>query len=179
MRNILILFIILLSVKTIDAQQVKFDSSALNQVVYDSTLDNDILLGIFDVEGLRSAKVFKKSFKQERKYTPDIDMFMPGDNSLNELDISIVMGSWCPDSQREVPRMIMILENLDYPMQKVKIIAVNRWKKVPDMDLTSYNIIYVPTFIFYKDGVEVGRIVEAPKHSLEIDIINILNNIKQ
>jgi hypothetical protein len=47
------------------------------------------------------------------------------------------------------------------------------------MDLTSYNIVYVPTFIFYKDGVEVGRIVEAPKHSLEIDIINILNNIKQ
>jgi len=179
MKISIIILIIMFSVNVADAQQVDFDVNGLNQVVYDSTLDNNIMLGNFDVEGLRKSKVFKKSFKEERKYIPNIDMFMPDDNSLNELDVFIIMGSWCPDSQREVPRMIMILEELDYPMDRAKIIAVNRQKKVPKTDMSSYNVFYVPTFIFYKNGIEVGRIVETPLQSLEIDIINILNNIKQ
>jgi len=169
-----IIFIYLTQILT---AQITFDAKGINQVVYDSTLDNDIMLGNFDVEGMRNAKVFKRSFKEEKNYTPDINMFMPGDNSLNEVDITIVMGSWCPDSQREVPRMIKVLEALDYPLEMVKIIAVNRWKKVPDTDISELDIKYVPTFILYKDGKEVGRIVEMPKQSLEVDIVNIINNL--
>jgi len=155
--------------------QITFDAKGMNQIVYDSIVDNDIMLGNFDVEGMRDSKVFKRSFKEEENYTANIDMFMPGDNSLNDMDITIVMASWCPDSQREVPRMIKVLEALDYPMEMVKIIAVNRQKEVPNIDLSAMEIKYVPTFIFYKDGEELGRIVEMPKQSLEIDIINILN----
>ena len=32
----------------------------------------------------------------------------------------------------------------------------------------------MPTFILYKDGVELGRIVETPIESMEDDIFNIL-----
>ena len=168
--SIVFLFIIKFSMA-----QITFDSNGLNQIVYDSTLDNDIMLGNFDVDGMINAKVFKRSFEEEKNYVPNMDMFVPGDNSINDMGITIVMASWCPDSQREVPRMIKVLEALDYPMEMVKIIAVNRQKEVPNIDLSAMEIKYVPTFIFYKDNEELGRIVEMPKQSLEIDIINILN----
>ena len=35
-------------------------------------------------------------------------------------------------------------------------------------------IEYVPTIIFYKDGNELGRIVESPEDTLEKDMIKIL-----
>ena len=175
MKTKLITSIILICLSYTSIAQITFDANGLNQISYDSTLDNDIMLGDFNVEGLKNAKVFKRSMKEEKNYIPNIEMFMPGDNSINDMGITIVMASWCPDSQREVPRMIKVLEALDYPMEMVKIIAVNRQKEVPNIDLSAMEIKYVPTFIFYKDNEELGRIVEMPKQSLEIDIINILN----
>ena len=32
-----------------------------------------------------------------------------------------------------------------------------------------------PTFIFFKNGVEIGRIVETPRDSLENDILKIVS----
>ena len=177
MKIRIIVSIIFIYLTQILTAQISFDAKAINQIAYDSIVDNDIMLGNFDVEGMRNSSVFKRSFNEENNYTPNIDMFMPGDNSLNDMDITIVMASWCPDSQREVPRMIKVLEALEYPMEMVKIIAVNRKKEVPNMDLSEMKIKYVPTFIFYKDGEEVGRIVEAPKQSLEVDIVNIISNL--
>ena len=37
------------------------------------------------------------------------------------------------------------------------------------------SIINVPTFIFYKDGEELGRIVEYPIQDLESDMLKILS----
>jgi hypothetical protein len=42
-------------------------------------------------------------------------------------------------------------------------------------DFASLNIVRVPTFIFYKNNSEAGRIIEVPKTSLEQDMVNILS----
>jgi len=178
MKIKLVITVLLLYISQLTIAQIDFDVNVLNQEVYDSTLDNNIMLGKFDVEGMKNAKVFKRSMKVGKKYSPNTEIFVPGGVTVNNLQITIVMGSWCPDSQLEVPKMIMILEAIDYPMDMLEIIAVNRWKKVPEMNISSLNIKYVPTFIFYKEGVEVGRIVETPKQSLEFDMVNILNKIQ-
>ena len=47
---------------------------------------------------------------------------------LNSYAMTIVLGTWCDDSHREVPRLMKILEELKYPEQKLTIIAVNRKK---------------------------------------------------
>ncbi|MCB4234942.1 hypothetical protein LDL59_07065 [Kaistella anthropi] len=49
---------------------------------------------------------------------------------LNSYGITVVMGTWCEDSYREVPRLMKILESMNFPEQKLKIIAVNRKKKL-------------------------------------------------
>ena len=95
---------------------------------------------------------------------------------IKSYGITLVMGTWCEDSHREVPRFFKILEALDYPENKVTIIAVNRKKEAPSGEEGIYNIQKVPTMIVTKYGKEVGRIIESPKSGyLERDLLEILN----
>lgn len=41
-------------------------------------------------------------------------------------------------------------------------------------EVDGLNINFVPTFIFYTNEIEVGRIIETPDVTLEIDFENIL-----
>ena len=43
-------------------------------------------------------------------------------------------------------------------------------------ELHGYEIEYVPTFIFYREDKEIGRIIETPILSLEEDMLAILIN---
>jgi len=99
---------------------------------------------------------------------------------LSTHKIIAFMGTWCGDSKREVPRFIKILENLDFPAENLKIVALDRrkehYKKSPTGEEWGLNIIKVPTFIFYKNGKEVNRIVESPVVSLEQDIVTIITD---
>ena len=65
-------------------------------------------------------------------------------------------------------------------MNNLKVFALDNtkenYKKGPNGEEDGYNIHRVPTFIFYKNGKEVNRIVEYPKETLERDIKNIVTN---
>ncbi len=88
----------------------------------------------------------------------------------------IVLGTWCGDSKEKVPRFLKILDLLGTTFDDLKLIAVDREKTAPDMDVKGkYLIEKVPTFIFYKGDVEIGRITETPKVALEKDLFFILN----
>lgn len=93
---------------------------------------------------------------------------------INKCKISGFMGTWCGDSRREVPRLYKILEQVDFNMDNLEMVALNRSKRTPDNLQKGYNIIRIPTFIFYKNGKEIGRFVEYPRESLEKDILKIL-----
>jgi thiol-disulfide isomerase/thioredoxin len=84
------------------------------------------------------------------------------------------MGTWCGDSRRETPRFYKILEETNFDENYFELITVNRSKKTPDNLQEGFNIIRVPTFIFYKEGKEVGRYVEYPRETLEKDILKIV-----
>lgn len=90
------------------------------------------------------------------------------------VDIVVVMGTWCGDSKREVPRFLKIVDLASIPPQQIKFYGVDRTKKSSDGITQKYNIERVPTFIFFKNDNEVGRIVESPRHSLEEDVLSIL-----
>ena len=120
-------------------------------------------------------------------YLKEYDTYMPESDALNQLSdiskedlsIKIVMGTWCPDSRREVPRFMRILDVWQFPAEKVTFIGVDVNKVSPIGDYDKLNIERVPTFIIYKNNIEVGRIIEVPKTSLEQDIVNILTGNKK
>jgi thiol-disulfide isomerase/thioredoxin len=99
----------------------------------------------------------------------------------DDLSIKIVMGTWCPDSRREVPRFMRVIDAWHFPAEKLIFIGVDDAKQSPVGEYAGLNIQRVPTFILYKNNIEAGRIIENPKASLEQDMVDILagmNNIK-
>jgi hypothetical protein len=57
---------------------------------------------------------------------------------------------------------------------KIRFITVPRSKGWRDQLTSGLNIEKVPTFIFYNDGKEIGRIIEEPKGDIGKSIVEIL-----
>jgi hypothetical protein len=91
-----------------------------------------------------------------------------------DVAMTVIMGTWCSDSRREVPRFYKILDYLKYPSDDITLIAVDRDKKGLEGEVTDLNIEFVPTIIFFSGEEEIGRIIETPEESLETDLVNIL-----
>ncbi len=113
-----------------------------------------------------------KSFDDYQVNSESINRLL--DINKDNLSIKIVMGTWCPDSRREVPRFMRVLDVWKFPATKVTFIGVDNAKLSPVGEYVSLNIQRVPTFIIYKNNIEAGRIIENPVTSLEQDMVNIL-----
>jgi thiol-disulfide isomerase/thioredoxin len=94
--------------------------------------------------------------------------------ALVDVEIRAYMGTWCGDSKRETPQFYNILEAAYFDMDQLTMITVDRSKKKPVKLVSDYNIQRVPTFIFYRNGAEIGRYVERPRESLEKDMLKIV-----
>jgi len=90
--------------------------------------------------------------------------------------IIIVLGTWCGDSRREVPRFFKIIDRIGWDRSNVDIYAVDRNKTLPEFEALGISVERVPTFYFYNSGTLVGTIVELPEITLEVDMISILVN---
>jgi thiol-disulfide isomerase/thioredoxin len=107
-------------------------------------------------------------------YEPDEAVIAALKPLLKKVEIKVFLGTWCGDSQEQVPVFLKILEAAEYKYKKLELIGVNRGKKTPDRLEKGLDIIRVPTFIFYRKGEEIGRIVEYPQETLEADMLKIL-----
>ncbi len=138
------------------------------------------LVGKINLDGLTSGSYQNWYRSNHEKYSVDDKIVSPIKDELKEHKILVFMGTWCGDSKREVPRFMKILESADFPMESLKMVAVDRrkehYKKSPGGEEWGLSIKRVPTFIFYKDGKEVNRIIESPITSLEADIKAIVTN---
>jgi hypothetical protein len=94
-----------------------------------------------------------------------------GDN----LKIDVYLGTWCSDSLNNVPKFIKIIDTVGEDNIPVNYYNVER---KPSKDVKYFvedlKVERVPTFIFYRDGKEIGRIVENPKNSLLEDFLEII-----
>jgi len=171
MKTNVLLFIMLVAFVSSRAQEI-------NKIVYDEMADENILFGYFDRNGL-TGEDFNFWFDEEyQSYSVDIktlEKIKP--EVLSTIEIKVVMGTWCEDSQREVPRFYKILDKLDFNTENLIIIGVNRLKLADETEVNKLNIELVPTIIFYVDGEEIGRIIESPEESLEKDMFKLLSTL--
>ena len=95
-----------------------------------------------------------------------------------QFKIKIILGTWCGDSKREVPRLIKLFDSWGIHQDQYEIIAVSNIYPYYKQDLNGavneLNIHRVPTTIFYNNDVEIGRIVEHPVTDLPTDVTQIL-----
>jgi hypothetical protein len=185
MKNIslfLILFLICLNgCKTSKPVTVK-DTTVVQQASPDpaSTVINfsdpaTWILGYFDLNRLFQPphSTWFISEYDGYKYNSDAVNKLKGIGG-SDITIKIVMGTWCPDSRREVPRFMRILAACGFPSGNVQLIGVDNSKISPVGDFDKLDIQRVPTFIFYKKNIEAGRIIENPTTSLEQDMVDIV-----
>ena len=136
------------------------------------------LLGKIDKKGL-TEEPFNDWFEQNYEaYLVNTRLVKTYKNQIEDYKVKVFLGTWCGDSKREVPRFYKVLESVKFPKDQLAVIAVDRtadaYKQSPTGEEKGLNIHRVPTFIFYKDGKEVNRIVESPKTTFELDIKAIL-----
>lgn len=93
--------------------------------------------------------------------------------------VLIVLGSWCPDSHREVPRFMKVVDECGMARIGVRFLGVDMSKYAPVGDYEKLEIKRVPTFIVYRNNIESGRIIEYPVTSLEGDLNEILRRKNQ
>ena len=90
--------------------------------------------------------------------------------------ITIFMGTWCEDSQNQVPKFYKILKEINFPSDKITLITMSRDKTTPELFEKDLDITNVPTFLFYNNTKEKNRIVESPVDNLESDFLTIISN---
>lgn len=116
----------------------------------------------------------KKAEKNYYSYRPAKDK-LQGLNTEG-LYIHIIGAAWCSDTREQVSNFLRILEAISFPMDQIEYHFVDRDKKAPGDDFVSqYHFTKVPTFILFRNEVEIGSIIEGPVLSLEDDLIRILN----
>ncbi|UMB52792.1 thioredoxin family protein [Lutibacter sp. A64] len=94
---------------------------------------------------------------------------------LKDVTIKAFMGTWCGDSQEQTPVFYKILDATNFNYKNLKLVALDRSKKTPDNLQEGFNIVRVPTFIFYRNGEEIGRFVEYPRETVEEDMFKIVS----
>lgn len=108
-------------------------------------------------------------------YTVDAEVSKKIKKNLKGITVKGFMGTWCGDSKRETPRFFKIADEVGLANNNIDLVTVNRSKKTPENLQEGYNIFKVPTFIFFKNGKEIGRFVEYPRETLEKDILKIVS----
>lgn len=152
-------------------------SQEMNKTKTDEKSQMEVLTGLCNRDGLKS-DLFKTYFDAEyASYVPDATTISTIKNLIasKNYTITIVMGSWCGDSQEQIPRFYKIIDKIGFPENKITLYCVDRSKKSDKWETDSLGIQFVPTIIFYLDGKESGRIIETPKINLEKDFLDIIS----
>ncbi|MDO5655110.1 MAG: thioredoxin family protein [Flavobacteriaceae bacterium] len=158
--------------KTIPATEIEMQNEK-NEFTEIETPDGIMLLGKINRKALDNPQF--NWYQQEADFHQlNTELINSFKKDLKDFEVEIFMGTWCSDSHRDVPAFFKIAQAADYPESKIKMYALDENKNSPSGIEKDRNVYYVPTFIFLKDGNEMGRIVESPINSLEEDIRDIV-----
>ena len=141
----------------------------------EATSGEMILLGEINRANLDSSSLTDWFVKAFNEITIDPNWTSKTKPHIEGVEIKVFMGTWCDDSHRQIPHFLKILGALNFNPNNIKIYAMSEEKTTPKNWEKSLEIFNIPTLIFYKNNIEMNRIVEFPKTTLESDLEKILN----
>lgn len=161
----------IISIVIISFAFLQLSAQEINQVMLDPDLKRAVLIGLVNEQGLINP-IFVEDWDGKMEiYSPDkvltkkLKKFF---KKNKDIKVIVFFASWCHDSQIQMPDFVKLAQKVK--MKNVTFYALSRKKDMPSMDIEKYNIELVPTFIVYREEVEIGRIIESPKVSLEKDL---------
>ncbi|MFC6998454.1 thioredoxin family protein [Rufibacter roseus] len=141
--------------------------------------DGNVLIGPTTRVAFEQAPYSEWFHPMYLKYKPNETIMEELQPLLEGVSIKGYIGSWCLDSQREVPRFFKILDAARFPYARLELISLREDKTSLAGEEKADNVTAVPTFIFYKDGKELGRIIETAYPTLEMNMVQVLSGKSQ
>lgn len=93
---------------------------------------------------------------------------------LNGLKVVVLFGTWCHDSEREVPRLLKLFDLVGLSQDNLQLIGVNQNKQEPSGLYRRLDLRFTPTIILFDGDKELGRIIEKPDNNIAQDLAAIL-----
>ncbi len=144
------------------------------KIIPDEKNGEPLILGYCPASAMNDSVFFNTWTTEYNNYQPDYETLDSLEGKLDNIIITIIFRSTCSDSREQLPRLFKILNEVNYDVNSITLIGVNREKQGLSSEAEGLEIELVPTIIFYKDGNEIGRIVETPVESLEKDLLKFL-----
>lgn len=107
-------------------------------------------------------------------YDPNPEIIKKIESSIKETEIKVFTADWCPDCRIQLPRFFAVIMALGIEDFGLELFEVDRTKKDQLGMAEELGVMAIPTFIFFRNGNELGRIIERPKEKMEGDISKIL-----
>ena len=114
---------------------------------------------------------FEPSYKSQKV---PVDWVNEHLNLSEKITFKLFLGTWCEDTQRELGPMFKILDALNVHQNRIEMYGLSEFKDSPDRLEKKYEILNIPTLIFFENGIEINRIVEFPVVNLLDDFSKIL-----
>lgn len=148
------------------------DRSMCISTAKDSVTGQNILIG----------RVSRRDFSDSSWYSENYSLYNPTEKLIRQINslfdgdsVVIYFGSWCSDSQMWVPMFLHIVDRTALK-NHVSFVALPRSKGWRRQLTDGLEIEKVPTFVFYREGKEIGRIEEEPNGDLGSVIVDILKS---
>jgi len=167
MKTIITIFIQLIFIGGIMSQS--YTDKKGNEQLWGSVNINQLLEGEYE-------EWYTKNLK-------DFETNLSGNDGalLKDVEVKIFIGTWCGDTKYLLPKFIKAWEEMGLETSKLDLIALHNfdelYKQGPANETKDQNIHRVPTFIFEKNGKEIGRIVERTVFDLDTDIRTIAKGL--
>ena len=143
-----------------------------NKKGVESKNNEEILIGKCTYDAIFK---FLPDFDSKMKaYNPDQKIVETLKNKLGDITFIVVLGTWCDDSKDQVPVFAKLISLINYDLNNINYICVDRTKNTQDYNDTDLKIEKVPTFIILRNNKEIGRIIETPVQTMEFDLSKII-----
>ena len=101
---------------------------------------------------------------------PDGEMIKKLDASMTGIHMVLITGWWCPECTEMIPRLRSIMNRLtvNVLVEIVEMVPGIKPKKATELDVQA-----IPTIVLFRNGEELGRIIEEPEKTLVEDLLRI------
>jgi thioredoxin 1 len=115
---------------------------------------------------------FRAAYEQYQPTSAEITAI----KSLSGKSLLVLFGTWCHDSEREVPRLLKLIDLSGVELKSLSLHGINYNKQEPSNLHRQYNLMFSPTIILLQGEVELGRVVEKPMTSLGEDLASFVSD---
>ncbi|TQV88149.1 thioredoxin family protein [Aliikangiella coralliicola] len=146
------------------------ETSKEQQNLAHATSEDDSKTRVGEISAQELITQYTKFSKSYQQYEVDADESRHF-AKLKDMEVIVFFGLWCHDSQREVPRLIKLIEASGSPFKSIKLIALNTEKELPDEYQAQFTVTHTPTIFILQNNQILASVVEKPKLTIAKDIL--------